>query len=136
VTPESEDEAVGLGIRLIKVLKGATGFWQSINWRIYGTMKSKAHEQWAWLFAQSEIPVVTKALATGLAKDCWDELTQDVILSTWDFDEAYRDDEDDDSGTNDDDDAFIDVEYGHDDLEEADRMLMTTTAADSDDDNE
>jgi hypothetical protein len=50
--------------------------------------------------------VATKAFAAGFAKDCWDELTQDVILSAWDFDEVYGDD----SGTNDDDNAFIDVE--------------------------
>jgi hypothetical protein len=136
VTPESEGEAARLGIRLIKVLEGATGVWQPFDRKIYGTMKSKADARWARLFAQSEIPVATKDLAAGLAIDCWDELAQDVILSAWHFDEAYGDDEDDDSGTMDDDNAFIDVEYGHNDLEEADLMLMTTTAADSDDDDE
>jgi hypothetical protein len=99
-------------------------------------MKSKAHARWARLFAQSKIPVATKALAAGLAKDCWEELTQDVILLAWDFDEAYGDDEGDDSGTNDDDNAFISVEYGHDDHEEADLRLVTTIAADNDDDDE
>jgi hypothetical protein len=54
-----------------------------------------------------------------------------MILSAWDFNEAYEDDEDNDRGNNDDN-AFIDVEYGHDDLEDAGLMTMTTTSADMD----
>jgi hypothetical protein len=75
--------------------------------------------------------VPTKALAAGLAKECWDGLSQDVFLSAWNFDEAYGDDEDGDRGNNDDGDAFIDLEYGHDCLERAD-LMMTTTEADWD----
>jgi hypothetical protein len=82
------------------------------------------------------MPVATKALAAGPAKECRDELPQDVILAAWDFDEAARDDEDDDRGNNDDDDAFTDAGYGHDDLEKAGPMMTTTIAADRDDSND
>jgi hypothetical protein len=102
-------------------------------------MKVQAHARWARIFAQSEIPVAMKALAAGLPKEYWDELKQDLLLSAWDFDEAYGDNEDDNRGNNDDGDAFTDLEYGHDGLKKADLMTMTTTAADRDesrDDNE
>jgi hypothetical protein len=55
--------------------------------------------------------VATKVLAAGPAKEYWDELTQDVILSAWDLDEAYGNDEDGHSRNNDDHDASMDVEY-------------------------
>jgi hypothetical protein len=55
-----------------------------------------------------------------------------VILSAWHFDEAYANDEDDDRGNNDDDGAFIDIEQRHYDLEEANLMMITVTAADRD----
>jgi hypothetical protein len=95
-------------------------------------MNAKVHARWTRLFAQSEIPVATKTLAAGRAKECWDELTQDVILSAWDFDEVYGDDN---SRNNGDDDAFINPEYGHDDPEKAD-LMVTTTAANRDDSND
>jgi hypothetical protein len=43
-------------------------------------IKAKAQVQYAPPFAQSEIPMAMKALAAGLAKEWWDELTQDVIM--------------------------------------------------------
>jgi hypothetical protein len=77
--------------------------------------------------------MASKALAAGLAKERWNELTQDVILSAWNFDEADGNDEADDRGNSDDEDALINGEYGHDDLEEADLIMMTSSAADRDD---
>jgi hypothetical protein len=129
-TDESEAEAARLGIRLIKVPKGATGIWQPLDRRIYGAMKSKARARWARLFAHSDIPRVTKALAAEFALQCWKELTEDLILAAWDFDEAYADDADDD-GADTGDEAFIDMEYGHDDLEEADLELLTMALDDN-----
>jgi hypothetical protein len=46
----------------------------------------------------TDIPVAKKALAARLPKECWDELTQDAILSAWDFDMGYGNEEDDDRG--------------------------------------
>jgi hypothetical protein len=80
--------------------------------------------------------MATKALAAGLPKESWDELTKDMILSAWEFDKAHEDDKDNNRGNNNDDDAFVEVEYGHDDLEEADLMIMTSTAAERDDGND
>jgi hypothetical protein len=53
----------------------------------------------------------------------------------WGFDKAEGDDKGNGDGNNDDEDTFINVEYGHDDLEEAD-LMMTTTGADCNDDDE
>jgi hypothetical protein len=55
---------------------------------------------------------------------------QDVILSACSFDEECGDNEADDRRNDDDENTFIDVEYRHGDLEEADLMMMTTTATD------
>jgi hypothetical protein len=81
-------------------------------------MKSKARARWARVFAQLQIPKATKALAVEFALRCWKELTEDLILSTWDFDQVSGGDVGDDG--NDDDDALVDGEYGHDDLDDAD----------------
>jgi hypothetical protein len=96
VTPESEDGAARLVIGLINIPKGATEIWQPLDRRTDRAVKTKARARLPRLFAQSEIPVAAKALVAGLAKECWEELTQNVILSAWDFDEAYVNDEDDD----------------------------------------
>jgi hypothetical protein len=73
--------------------------------------------------------VATKALDSGLAKECSDKLTKVVILSACDVDEVYGDDK---GGNNEDGNTVIDVEPGHDDSEEAD-LMMTITVADMDD---
>jgi hypothetical protein len=92
-------------------------------------MEAKVHARLAQFSAQSEIPVATKAFGAGFAKGCWDELTQYVILSAWDIDEA---DGNDDKKNNNDDSVVIEVECGHSDLEEAD-LIITTRAAERDD---
>jgi hypothetical protein len=126
--------AARLGIQVITVPKGATGTWQPLDRRIYGIMKSSAHARWARQFLDDEIPVPTKARAAELALEVWDSLSQDVILGAWDFDESYTGDSDDDI-PNDDDDAFLDVEYGHDDVDELDIAMMDELSTDDDDDN-
>jgi hypothetical protein len=80
--------------------------------------------------------VATEALAAGLEQESWDELTQNVILAAWDFNEVYANGQDNDRRNNGDDNAFVGVEYGHHDLEEANLMMMTTTMADRDDSND
>jgi hypothetical protein len=127
VTPVSEAHAAGLGIRLIKVPKGGTGIWQPLDRRIYGAMKSKARARWARLFARSEVPLATKEFAAELARQCWKELPEELILEAWDFDEMYPEEEPTDDLGSDDDDAFFDVEHGHDDLEETDLSLINDT---------
>jgi hypothetical protein len=122
-TTESENAAARLGIKLVKVPKGATGIWQPLDRRVYGAMKSKARARWARLFAQPNIPRATKALAAESALQCWKELTNDLILSAWEFDEVF-DDESADDGADEDDETYVDVEYGHDDLEQDDLDLM------------
>jgi hypothetical protein len=121
VTPESEDKDARLEIWVIKGLKGAIKAWQPRDRRIYGTMKAKAHTRLARLFAKSEMPVATKAPAARIINECWDELTQDAILSACDVHEAHADDEDDDKVNNDDDNAIIDVESEYNDSEDVDR---------------
>jgi hypothetical protein len=59
--------------------------------------------------------MATKALVAGLAKQSWDELTQNVTPSAGDFENAYGDDEDEPRGNNDDNNVFIEVECRHDD---------------------
>jgi hypothetical protein len=80
--------------------------------------------------------VATKGLTSGLGKEYWDQLTQDVIMAAWDFDEAYGDKENTHRENNNNNDAFIGAENGYEDLEEADLMIMTTIAAGRDDINE
>jgi hypothetical protein len=75
-------------------------------------MKSKGRARWSRRFAQPGISRATKARDADFALRCWNELAEDLILPTRDFDEG-------DSG-DDNDDAYRALEYGHDDLEEAD----------------
>jgi hypothetical protein len=67
----------------------------------------------ARLFAQPNIPRVTKALTAESALQCWKELTNELILSAWEFDDEGEDDE-----------TYVDVEYWHDDIEQEDLDLM------------
>jgi hypothetical protein len=83
----------------------------------------------------TDIPQATKMLAAEFALHCWNELTKDIILSASDFDETDGDDADDDS-EDPDDGTFLDVEYGHDDVEEADLQLMMTAADDNENNND
>jgi hypothetical protein len=54
-------------------------------------------------------------------------------LSAWDFDEAYRDGKNNDRENNDEEYVLIAVGYRHNDREEIDMIMMTTTGADRDD---
>jgi hypothetical protein len=87
-------------------------------------MKSSARAGWAREFTKTEMPRPTKALAAELALHVWHGLSQDLILSAWDFDGAYGGDSDADAGSEDDEEAFFDVEYGHDDVDVDDLALI------------
>jgi hypothetical protein len=50
-------------------------------------------------------------------------LTNELILSAWEFDEIF-DDEGEDDGADEDDETYADVEYGRDDIEQDDLPLM------------
>jgi hypothetical protein len=65
-------------------------------------MKAQVNARWPWPFAQSKTPMASKALAAGLAKERWNERTQDAILTAWNFNEADGNGEADDRGNNDD----------------------------------
>jgi hypothetical protein len=140
VSVSSTLEAARLGIQLIRVPKGATGTWQPLDRRVYGVMKSNAHAKWARHFVDAEIPIPTKALAAELALQAWHDLSQDIILAAWDFDNSYSSGSEGMDSEN--DEAFIDVEYGHDDLDAFDVDMMDckdppgAIPLDDDDDND
>lgn len=127
LTPTSASRAADLNIRIVRVPKGATGIWQPLDRRIYGAMKSMARARWARLFARSEMPRATRELAAELALTCWKEISEELILEAWNFDETYPEEDPGDDIDSDDDDTFFDVEYGHDDLEESDIETITDT---------
>jgi len=136
LTPASQQLASRLNIDFIKVPKGATGQYQPLDRGIYGAMKSSAHAKWTRLFAKSDIPRATKALAAELALQCWDGIDEDIILSAWNINGPEDDFEDDDQPLNNDDDDFMDVEFGHDDLDEEDIDFLENISEDDDHDDD
>jgi hypothetical protein len=87
-------------------------------------MKFGARERWTREFINAEIPSAMKALTAELALQAWYRLDQDVILAAWDFDSSYNRDSNDSEGSENDSKAFIDVEYGHDDVDAQDLALI------------
>jgi hypothetical protein len=86
-------------------------------------MKSNTRARWARLCARSEIPLGTKGLAAELALQGSNELTEELILKAWHFDELFPGEPTDDLNS-DNDDALFDIEHGHDDLQEIDLNVI------------
>jgi hypothetical protein len=78
-------------IKLIIVPPGGTGLLQPLDRYVFGALKNKGKSRWATYYHQSMGRSPTKAESATFLFDSWDELTVDLRLKAWDFDDPVVD---------------------------------------------
>jgi hypothetical protein len=78
-------------IKLIIVPPGGTGLLQPLDRYVFGVLKNKGKSKWAAYYHQTMGRSPTKAESTSFLLDSWDELTVDLVLKAWDFDDPAVD---------------------------------------------
>jgi hypothetical protein len=94
--------AMELSIEIVWIPKGATGLYQPLDRRPFGALKSKGRAKWKRYYHENYEVSCTRDVAAQLLLESWDELSESVILSGWD----WGDYEPSDSESDDSDDEF------------------------------
>ena len=84
----SKTKAEALNIKFIPVPKGGTGEFQLLDRGILGIMKRKGSSIWTRIFHKNPDTKWDKEISAGIALECWGAITEEHILSAWNFEET------------------------------------------------
>jgi hypothetical protein len=96
---EIEEEAATLGIEIIGVPRGGTGRYQPLDRRTFGALKSKGKAKWRRYLNNHYGANCTREIAAELLLESGNELSDSVVIASWDYVESIDgdDEESDDS---------------------------------------